>query len=46
MWKCPNCGRQKGDMKLLGKGLMKCPGCGAILIFDLHYNLQVLKEVK
>ena len=27
-WKCPKCGRQKGDFILLGNGLIQCKGCG------------------
>ena len=30
VWKCPKCGRQEGDMILLGSGQVKCPACGAV----------------
>ena len=33
-WKCPNCGRQKGDFRLLGSGLIQCKGCGTKVKID------------
>ena len=29
MWQCKKCSK-KGDFELLGKGLIKCKGCGAL----------------
>lgn len=38
-WKCPNCGRQKGDFRLLGNGLVQCRGCGT------RYNINEVEEI-
>lgn len=33
VWKCPNCGSEHG-FDLLGKGIVKCQGCNALLVLD------------
>jgi len=45
-WKCPVCGRAKGDMQMQGNGLMKCAGCGSLLLVDYFGRLHIVKENK
>ena len=42
-WKCKKCGRDKGDMKLLGKGMVQCPGCWTVYFVQPNGELVVVK---